>query len=499
MKHPDWTFSYKKRRLLLGGIGLLLSCWAIAAGASPQAHSTQVPSKTVDLTFQNAQAQELETSPEPTPTSAPTISPEPSISPTIPSESPSTSSGDDLMQTISAWLRDRRDWLLLTLQRNWKSWVIALLATVGLCVAQWILRSAFPRIDRRIQGWEGTYIRPFTIQKLEILTAQQISGFLRTVVATLKRPIDISLVVIYALVILRVFPTTQKASVVISGYVSNAVTLAWTSFINYLPNLFYIGIVLFFLKYFSQFSKFLFSNLEQDNISIPGFYREWARPTYQIIRFIALIFAIAIIFPLLPGSNSPAFQGISLVVGLLVSLGSTAAVANVVAGLALTYTRAFKVGDRVTIGDMTGDVLEKSVLVTRLRTAKKEEITIPNSTVLDSHITNYSSSAEKDGVILHLSISIGYDVPWETVHELMLSAARLTNNILSEPAPFVLQTKLDDFYVVYELNVHTKDPTSIPKTYSELYQNLQITFRDGGVDITSPHFRFVTGNEHTSE
>jgi small-conductance mechanosensitive channel len=195
-----------------------------------------------------------------------------------------------------------------------------------------------------------------------------------------------------------------------------------------------------------------------------------------------------VIFPYLPGSGTPAFQGVGVFVGLMISLGSAGAIGNLVSGIVLTYTRSFSVGDRVRIADTTGDVVGHGLLSTKIVTIKNEEITIPNGAILGNHIVNYTELAEGQGLILHTGVTIGYDVPWRTVHELLIDAARATAGVLSEPEPFVLQTGLDDFYVRYEINAYTREPRRMATIYSELHQSIQDRFFAAGVEIMSPHY-----------
>jgi small-conductance mechanosensitive channel len=203
-------------------------------------------------------------------------------------------------------------------------------------------------------------------------------------------------------------------------------------------------------------------------------------------------------FPYLPGAGSDAFKGVSLFVGVLFSLGSSGAVGNIVAGVVLTYTNAFRVGDRVQIGETVGDVVERTMLVTRVRTIKNVDITIPNGTVLASQVINFTTQAADRGLILHSTVTIGYDVPWRQVHELLIAAAGATENVLAEPAPFVLQTSLDDFYVSYQINAYTELPAVMAQTYSLLHQNIQDRFNEAGVEIMSPHYGALRdGNQAT--
>jgi small-conductance mechanosensitive channel len=211
-------------------------------------------------------------------------------------------------------------------------------------------------------------------------------------------------------------------------------------------------------------------------------------PTFNIFRILIFVFALVMAFPYLPGAGSPAFQGVSIFVGVLFSLGSTSAVANVVAGIVITYMRAFKIGDRVQIADTEGIVIERSLFVTRLRTTKNVEIAVPNSKVLANHIVNYSVMARKKGVYLHTSVGIGYDVNWRRVHELLIAAAAETDGIADDWEPFVQQKELGDFAVVYELNAPTRQPHRLPAITSELHANILDQFHQAGVEIMSPDY-----------
>lgn len=238
--------------------------------------------------------------------------------------------------------------------------------------------------------------------------------------------------------------------------------------------------------------------LEKGTLTLPGFNKDWAIPTFKIVRFLIIAMAVIIIYPYLPGSDSKAFEGVSILLGLVLSLASASAIANMIAGLVLTYMNAFKLGDRVKIADTSGDVVEKTLMATRIRTIKNVDITIPNAMVLSSHIINFSSSAKDSGLILHTTVTIGYDVPWQKVHELLINAALESQYINKEPKPFILQTSLDDFYVSYELNAYTSEPGIMAKIYSEIHSNIQNKFNEAGVEIMSPHYGAMRdGNQVT--
>jgi small-conductance mechanosensitive channel len=267
-----------------------------------------------------------------------------------------------------------------------------------------------------------------------------------------------------------------------------SVGFVFQQIIDYIPSLLVIIVVLVVVRFILHVLKLVFKGIAKGRINIPGFYSEWSATSFNLLRMLVYALTLIIIFPYLPGSDSPAFQGLSLFMGLLLSLGSTTAVANVVAGIVLTYTRAFNVGDRVSIHNTVGVVLERGMFVTRLKNDKNEVISIPNSMTLTTHIINYSEQASEAGLILYTSVTIGYDVPWTKVHELLISAALNTDKIEATPEPFVLQKSLDDYSVNYQLNATTRDAVGMPRIHSNMNANIMNAFNEAGLEIMSPMF-----------
>jgi small-conductance mechanosensitive channel len=266
--------------------------------------------------------------------------------------------------------------------------------------------------------------------------------------------------------------------------------------VAYLPDLFTALVIIGISYLFVRLFRLVFDGMARQRIKVPGFYPEWARTSYHLIRLLIIALTVVVVFPYLPGSDSPAFQGVSIFFGVLLSLGSTTAVANVVAGIVITYTRAFRKGDFVEIAGTEGKIIERTAFVTRIRTPKNVDVSLPNASVMSGKVINYSSQARRSGIRLHTGVTIGYDVPWPKVQELMLSAARATEHIEQDPPPFVLQTSLDDNYVAYELNATTKRVSLRPQIYSELHANILDAFHTAGVEITSPQYRAIRdGNE----
>lgn len=364
-------------------------------------------------------------------------------------------------------------------------------ATLGLILAIRGAKKLFDGLRGRLRRWEGTWIRSIRFQRQVLLSARDVSQLIFTAVRVLQFLVIALAVTIYVQILFSLIPWTKPWAKIAFDYVVQTTLTILSAIINYLPNLVVIVILLAFAGYLVKFTRLVFQGIEKGRIKIPGFYPEWARITFNLVRILLIAFTVVVVFPYLPGSDSPAFQGVSIFLGVLFSLGSTAAIANMVAGIVLTYMRAFQIGDRVKIADTLGDVVEKNLLVTRLRTPKNVNITIPNSLVLANQIVNFSALEEKEGLVLHTSVTIGYDVPWRKVHELLIAAASETECVESEPAPFVLQTSLDDFYVSYELNAYTTQSLLMPRIYSELHQNIQDKFFEGGVEIMSPHYSAI--------
>jgi small-conductance mechanosensitive channel len=366
--------------------------------------------------------------------------------------------------------------------------LLALVSTAIFILILVFSRKFFFKLYEKLQSWKDVLIRGIRFQKLEIVSSTQMTAFLVRLAKLLRAVLIILLLYFYLLTVLSLFPLTRKLALTILNYVLSPLSTAGKSFLAYLPKLFSIVVVVVITHYVAKLVKLFFSAVDKGHISLPGFYPEWARPTYKIVRFLIYVFAGVVIFPLLPGSDSSAFKGISIFLAALISLGSAGAISNVIAGVVLTYMRAFKIGDRVKISETVGDITEKTLLITRIRTIKNEEITIPNAMILGSHIINYSTSAQDLGLILHTTVTIGYDAPWRKVHELLIAAALATEGVLDKPAPFVLQTSLDDSFVSYQINAYSEKPNEMAVIYARLHENIQDKFNEAGIEIMSPHF-----------
>ena len=346
----------------------------------------------------------------------------------------------------------------------------------------------FRKLKMKVISMKDRRLKGLKVKDIEIVNSAQEINLIFFVLKVLKIFLIIALLYIALPIGFSFFAFTQGWANLLLGYITDPLSKAGIALINYIPSLFSIVVIYLITRFFVRFIKIIFEKLEKQEIKLPGFFPEWAMPTFRIIAGISYIFMFIVIFPYLPGSDSPVFRGVSVFLGVLFSLGSTSAISNLVAGLVITYMRPFKKGDRVQIGDVLGNVVEKNLLVTRILTPKNEEVTIPNANILTAKNVNFSTTSQNMGLILHTEVTIGYDARWEQVHELLIKAAEKTKGIIKDKKPFVLQTSLNDFYITYELNVYTDKPKFMALIYSRLHQNIQDEFNKAKVEILSPHY-----------
>lgn len=377
--------------------------------------------------------------------------------------------------------------------------VIFILVFVGiLSFMLKITKKFMNRLKAKLELWRGTRIPPIKIQSFEVVSAEQLTNILQWLVDKGKILVYLILLYIFIPIFFAYFPRTRGYILEYLDYFVAPFITIFHGIISFIPNLVFIAIAIYIVRYLIKLMRLIFLEVEKGRVTFPGFHSDWAQPTFKLLRFLAIVLTVVLISPYLPGFGSPAFQGLSIFFGLLLSLGSTAAIANVVAGAALTYMRPFKVGDRVKIADTMGDIIEKTLLITRVRTIKNVEVTIPNSMVLGSHMINFSALAQEGRLIIYTSVTIGYDVPWRQVHDLLIEAAKATPGIVPEPPPFVLQTALNDYSVTYELNAYSADAQQILGIQSKLHQNIQDKFNEAGVEIMSPSYSAIRdGNQAT--
>ncbi len=354
-----------------------------------------------------------------------------------------------------------------------------------LCGVFW----GFRRLDRFLENRVKLHMQNLEARTQRIFRREQLWGLLNGALRVLLALIVLFLIYGFTNFVLSLFPQTRYASHTLLQFVAGPLGGMTTAVINFIPDFIFLSVLFIITRYELKLARGVFTAIDNKRLQIKGFESDWAWPTYRLVRMVIIIFSLVIAYPFIPGSDSAAFKGVSVLLGVLFSLGSTSVISNVIAGYTMTYRRAFRIGDRVKIGDTMGDVTEMRILVTHVKTPKNEEVVIPNSTILNGEVTNYSTMARGQGLILHSTVGIGYDVPWRQVEAMLLLAAKNTEGLLKEPVPFIRHKSLGDYAVNYELNAYCGDASQMVELYTKMHRNIQDVFNENGVQIMSPAYK----------
>lgn len=399
-----------------------------------------------------------------------------------------------LIETAIIQYRERRSFrhLLLGLFKA----VVSTAILIGIFRAQAAL---FPRLFNQVRVRYETGTLGLRIGNFRILGAGATHYLLVNLLKALRLLLILTCLYLYLPFVLQLFPATEALGNWLLQMIAYQANQLIQGFIAYLPNLVTIILVILVTYYALGLVKLVINELGRDD-SYPWFYPEWTAPTTRLVSFLVIAIASIIAGPYLPGFGSPVFRGLSIFLGVLFSLGSTSVIANAISGVILIYTRAFQLGDLVKMGDAMGVVIETSLFVTRLRTSKNVVVTLPNSTVLNSHVLNFSATVRQDQgyLLVHTTITLGYDIPWRKIHQVLVEAALATKGIVPEPKPFVLQTALNDFHVSYELNAYTDLSVRLFLVYSELHQNIQDYCNQNDIEILSPAYTALRDGNHST-
>lgn len=355
----------------------------------------------------------------------------------------------------------------------------------------------FRKFKNMIVRSEKIKPKPIVIRDYEILDAARQTRMIVSTASIFRYLLILIQLLITVPILFSIFPQTKDLAAKIFGYILTPVKSIISSIIDYIPNLFVIIVIWICIRYLIRGIRYIAKEIESNHLKISGFYPDWAMPTFNILKILLYAFMIAMIYPYLPGSQSGVFQGVSIFVGLIVSLGSSTVIGNIMSGLVMTYMRPFQIGDRIKMNDTVGNVVEKTLFVTRLKTPSNEIITIPNSNILSSHTTNYSASAREYGLIIHSNVSIGYDVPWQKAHELLIKAAKRTKDIIADKEPFILDFGLEDYYNIYQINIYITEADKMVIILTELHSHIQDVFAEEGINLESP--QLVTHKQAFSE
>jgi small-conductance mechanosensitive channel len=373
--------------------------------------------------------------------------------------------------------------------------LFSLLATVALLVSFRFLNRLFLIAYQRIRAWEETHIQAVRLWGVEIIGPNQLDDLTTFVTKFVQVGINLGLFLLYFAFVLNQFPWTRELARYVWEVLLEKIQLGWQSLLVFIPNLITILLIIAVTYFFNNLFKTFFWRVRDGVLIIPGFYQDWAVPTYRLVTILLTAMTIMAIVPLLPGSQSPIFQGIGVVFGLLLSLGSSSVIANIISGCVLIYTRAFRLGDVVTIDRIEGQIIDKNLLVTRLLTSSNEVVSIPNSKIINGSIKNlnFSSQELNKPLIVKATVYLGYDVPWPKVYDTLIKAATFLPGISQSYSPFVYQKELNNVYVTYILGVYLeldfvrgKSAKDFEQFYSLLNESIRNCCQEAGIRIFAP-------------
>ena len=352
----------------------------------------------------------------------------------------------------------------------------------------WAINRLFDFLKKITLNSEHRFLTSIRIRNYDFIKKPGIVKALVKLLAILRIVFLLFLLITIIPLIFDIFPSTQYLSKIIVQWISEPIKNVGIAIIGYLPHLFYIVIIAVITRYVLKILRFFALEIERGILKIKGFHPEWAHTTYVLARMMLWVLALVIMFPHLPGSDSDAFKGISVFLGVLISLGSSSSISNAIAGIVISYMRPFQVGDWIKSGEIIGAVIEKNALVTRLKTINNEDITIPNSAILSGATMNFTSIGKEIGLALNVQVKVRYDYSDNLVEELLIEAALKTNGISPKPHPYIFQISLSELNAVYELNAYTFHPENIYFIKSDLTKNIQSTFRQANIEIFSTQY-----------
>jgi small-conductance mechanosensitive channel len=365
---------------------------------------------------------------------------------------------------------------------------LAASAVVIAVLALWAVGRGRRRIGGALIGVAERKIAAAGIASLDALHSSRVLDFQRYVIRLVFTAIDLVVIYTAGTFVLRQFPYTRSWGESMSGFLLMTVEALGLQAVRALPGLFTVAVIIGVARLVVRLMAVWFTAVEQGKAHARWIHPETAQPTRRLVTALLWAFAIVVAYPYMPGSQTEAFKGVSVFLGLIVTFGSSGLVNQIMSGFMITYSRALRVGDFVRIGDVEGTVTHLGVLSIKIKSLRCEDVTIPNAVVVAQTTTDYSRSGDTVGVFTPTSVTIGYDAPWRQVHALLLMAAERTPGLRAEPRPLVVQASLEDFYVKYTLLVCLERQQSRPVTLNALHANIQDLFNEHGVQIMSPNY-----------
>ncbi|MEX0328535.1 MAG: mechanosensitive ion channel family protein [Ruegeria sp.] len=390
--------------------------------------------------------------------------------------------GDAIQEAILAYRANRTDEARVSGAIEAAAWTIGFVVFV--LAILWLHR----RIRRRTLRFVKRYLRD-----VETATAKSVQA--EAIAALVRYGLNFILLVVFFLgfyyylsFVLLAFAETRYFAQLLLTYLTEPVLLIFKGIISYIPNLIMLALITWVTLYVIKGMRVFFDAVEAGSFDLGDFERHWINPTFNIARVVVILIALVFAVPYIPGSDSAAFQGLTILVGAMLSLGANSVVSNMLAGLFVIYRRSTSVGDRIQIGDHIGDVVQIKLMETHLKSIKNELISIPNAQLMNSDVVNFSKKTDGSGLLLHTTVGIGYEEPPEKVEAMLIEAANRTKGIKAKPEPFVLWTALADYAINYQINGYTTRGSIIPKIRSDLHRNIVAVFNENGVQIMTPSY-----------
>jgi small-conductance mechanosensitive channel len=370
----------------------------------------------------------------------------------------------------------------------WRGLLVSLGATAALAAALALATFLFRRLEAVLDRRYEKLVQASAGTVAGALRAAPVLRAMRGSLTTARFVVGLVLIIAWFDVVLGQFPWTRSLSENLATMLLGPLGTIAVGIAGYIPKLAFLVVLAFVARFALRMLRLYFGALERGSVSLPNFEPEWSLATYKIIRVIVIGIVLVMAYPYLPGAGSEALQGLSVFAGLLISLGASSSVANVISGYITTFGRVLRIGDMIKVGEVMGVVTQIRLLTVRVRTIRNEEVTIPNSVIMGSNVINYTSLSRERGLVLQTEVGINYATPWRQVHAMLLEAAHRTEGLMTEPPPFVLQKQLGDFAVTYQLNVHKAEAVGLVQAYSRLHQNILDVFNEYGVQIMTPAY-----------
>ncbi len=390
--------------------------------------------------------------------------------------------GNAIKQAIEAYRLNRTEQARVSGAIEAAAWTLGFVVFIVMIL--WLHR----RIRRRTLRFVKRYLKD-----VETATAKSVQA--EAIAALVRYGLNFALLVIFFLgfyyylsFVLLAFAETRYFAQLLLTYLTEPVLLIFKGILSYIPNMIMLGLIAWVTMYIIKGMRVFFDAVEAGSFDMGDFEKHWVNPTFNIARVVVILIALVFAVPYIPGSDSAAFQGLTILVGAMLSLGANSVVSNMLAGLFVIYRRSTSIGDRIQIGDHIGDVVQIKLMETHLKSIKNELISIPNAQLMNSDVVNFSKKTDGSGLLLHTTVGIGYEEPPEKIEAMLIEAANRTKGIKSKPEPFVLWTALADYAINYQINGYTTRGSIIPKIRSDLHRNIVAVFNENNVQIMTPSY-----------